>query len=213
MKRHGLAGLAIGTLLLTVSAVPAASAGSTLKRVETPATVTVNVRPVDGTGHLKPGYEVAARFLRAWCWTGSDLIPGAYRCSLGSAILDPCWPRIGADGSYHGSYCLHTPWGHAGVVLRGRHAPLDHRTGRSLWGVHTSDGYGCVASPGANARFHGQFLFWRCDDGRRWLLVTIDRSAAQWHATEVVTSGGRIHDAHRVGITKAWFGVSPFGLG
>jgi hypothetical protein len=38
-----------------------------------------------------------------------------------------------------------------------------------------------------------------------------DRSAAQWQITEVTYRNGGFHDPHRVGITKAWYAVSPFG--
>lgn len=209
MKRWGLVGAALAALVVSLLAAPGASAAQR----RSAATVQVNVRPLDGSGHVRPGYEIAATLTGANCWTGSDVVPGAYRCILGHIILDPCWPRFDARGDYHGSFCLRTPWRHSGIIIRGRHTPQRHERGRGVWAVHTTDGYGCVASPGANSRFHGQFLFWRCDYGRRWLLVNIDKSTAQWHATEVVVTGRNIHDAHRVGITKAWYGVSPFGLG
>lgn len=207
MKRWGVVGLAVAALLVGLLAAPAASA----QRAREAATIQVNVRPV-ANGKIQPGYEVAYTFTGANCWTTSDIFYGAYRCLLGHQILDPCFERIDAQGSYHGSYCLRVPWGHAGVVLHGRHTAPDRHKGRKLWAVHTTDGYGCVASPGANGSYHRQGLFWRCDYGKRWLLVNIDKSTAQWHATEVLVTGTNIHDAHRVGITKAWFGVSPFGL-
>ena len=208
MKRWGVVGLAIAALLVGLLAAPGASA----HRAREAATIQVNVTPLKSNGQLKAAYKIAATFSGANCWTGSELVPGAYRCFLGHNIVDPCWPRIDASGAYHGSYCVRAPWKHAGIVLRGRRVALHHEAGRQLWAVHTTDGYGCVASPGANSMFHGQFLFWRCDYGKRYLLYAIDKSSAQWHATEVVITGTRIHDAHRVGITKAWFGVSPFGL-
>ena len=208
MKRWGVVGLAIAALVVGLLAAPGASA----HRAREAATIQVNVTPLKSNGQLKAAYRVAFTLVGANCWTGSDTIPGTYKCMLGTNILDPCWPRVDASGAYHGSYCLRTPWSHAGIVLRERHVAFDKRKGRQLWGLHTTDGYGCVAAPGANSSFHGQFLFWRCDYGKRWLLLHIDGSTAQWHATEVVVSGTHIYDAHRVGITKAWFGVSPFGL-
>lgn len=208
MKRFGVVAAAIAALLVSLLGAPAVSAA---QRSEGTPVVVVNVSPLDRNGSLKPGYQVVARLHGANCWTGSDTIPGTYRCMIGNSILDPCWPRIDAQGRYHGSYCLTVPWRHVGIVLRGRHVPPDHRKGRAMWGVHTTDGYGCVASPGANGMFHGQFEYWRCDHGDRWLLFDIDKGTAQWQATEVTNSGGHIGDAHRVGITKAWYGVSPFG--
>jgi hypothetical protein len=103
------------------------------------------------------------------------------------------------------------PWQHAGIVLRGRHVPLRHQPGRRLWGLHTTDGYGCSISGGAHDSFHGQPVFWRCDHGRRWLLAMPDRTTAQWQITEVTYRNGGFHDPHRVGITKAWYAASPFG--
>lgn len=148
------------------------------------------------------------RFFGANCWTTAKLIPGAYRCLLGHNILDPCWQRI----SSRGVYCFDLPWRHVGIVLRGRQIAVRNETGRHLWGVHTTDGYGCVASPGANPVFHGHLVFYRCAHQARWLYLAIDKRTPQWHATEVLYSDGHFHGAHRVGITKAWYGVSPFGL-
>jgi hypothetical protein len=211
MKRWGVVGLvAIAALVVSLLAVPGASAAP---RAEGAATVQVNINPVDRSGHLKPDYHVVYTLFGANCYTSSDLFPGTYRCILGHSILDPCWPRIDARGGYHGSYCLRLPWLHDGIVIRGRHVHLRHEKGRRLWGLHTTDGYGCSTSAGAHDVFHGQPVLWRCASGARWLLAMPDRSTAQWQITEVTYSSGHFHDPHRVGITKAWYAVSPFGRG
>lgn len=208
MKRWSVVGLAICALVIGVLTAPAASA----QRAQAAATVQVNVSPVGPGGHLKPGYTVAYSIWGGDCYTGSDLFPGIYRCILGHTILDPCWPRIGASGAYHGSYCLRLPWLHDGIVLRGKHAALAHQKGRRLWGLRTSDGFGCTTSGGAHDMFHGQPVLWRCAAGARALLAMPDRSTPQWQITEVTWSNGQYHDPHRVGITRAWFAVSAFGL-
>ena len=209
MKRWGVIGLAIAALVAGLVAAPGASA----QRAEGAATVQVNVSPVDLNGKVRPGYEIAATLFGVNCYTSSDLFPGTYRCILGNNILDPCWPRIDAQGRYHGSYCMRLPWLHAGIVVRGKHVPLSHEKGRRLWGLHTTDGYRCSISGGAHDVFHGQVVLWRCASGARALLAMPDRSTAQWQITEVTWSNGHYHDPHRVGITKAWYAVSPFGLG
>jgi hypothetical protein len=212
MKRFGLVAVAIGALLAAVLAAPGASAVPAGQRAQSAATVQVNVSPLGHNGELAPGYVDVRTLVRANCYTGSDLFPGTYRCILGSNLFDPCWPRIDAGGDYHGAYCVALPWQHFGLVLRGRHVALQHRTGRRLWGLHTTDGFGCSISGGSHSMFHGQPVLWDCDHGRRFLLAMPDRSTAQWHITEVSYRNGRFTDAHRVGITKAWFAVSPFGL-
>lgn len=210
MKRSGLLGTAV--VALVVSLLPAVGSAAA-QRAQAAATVQVNVNPVGPNGHLKPGYDVAYTLFGANCYTSSDLFPGTYRCILGHSILDPCWPRIDASGRYHESYCLRLPWLHDGIVIRGRHVPLRHEVGRRLWGLHTTDGYGCSISGGAHDLFHGQPVLWRCASGARWLLATPDRSTPQWQITEVIYRDGHFQDPHRVGITKAWYAVSPFGLG
>jgi hypothetical protein len=209
MKRFGMVGLAVAAFALVGASGTATGAAAQAAR--TPATITVNVQPVSRDGGLKPGYLNIRLLVRTDCYTGSDLFPGTYRCALGSNLFDPCWPRFDKHGVYHGSFCLTLPWQHAGIVLRGRHVALPHQPGRALWGLHTTDGYGCAMFTGAHDLFHGQPVFWSCDHGRRALLSMPDRTTAQWQITEVTYSNGAYHDPHRVGITKAWYAVSPFG--
>ena len=167
------------------NAAPAAAAAAAAQH-----TIRVEVRPVDGTGHLRAGYHVTRSHGHAQCLLGGIAVGTAYRCFAGNFIYDPCWLQAG--GTHH-VVCLRDPWRHGVVrlhVTRGFTGSAYPGASRHPWGIKLADGTRCVGSQGAAGLVDGRVISYFCLDGKTVLLANPDTSDALWRIRVARDSSG-----------------------
>lgn len=176
------------------------------------ATVVVHVRPVDGAGHLLPGYRIARRFAHASCSFGSEATGTAYRCFAGRYLFDPCWVAANkryveclGEGWKHTVYRLHVTKGYENVGFSRK-----SRRARYPWGVQTVNGARCGLEEGASGTVGKLRINYGCGKtGKTVLIGKVDRTSTPWTIRKAVRSG--IYHYKRdgqAGIETVWFGKS-----
>jgi hypothetical protein len=105
------------------------------------------------------------RPIRGSCWTGSIATdrPGAWRCTAGNMIYDPCFSVLSAQAIV---VCEADPFRTPGVALRLTKplpAATKTRCKDCVWALELADGSTCtVAGTGTLAMVAGQPLRWSC---------------------------------------------------
>jgi hypothetical protein len=203
------------TLLFSVAVAAAAPLTAAQAATHAPAaassaqsTLMQHIRPVDSTGHLLPGYSIAARHRGAHCSAGSDAIGGdGYRCFAGKFIYDPCW--VGAHNSF--VYCLEAPWSFNVVrlhVVKYDSSGLTRHGSRTPFGLELNNGQLCAGVQGSTNLAAGKPIRYRCQHTKSVLVGKINRSHRAWRIREAhPTSGGHYALSGWAPIAIAWFGM------
>jgi hypothetical protein len=168
------------------------------------ATKVMSYSPFAADGTLRPGLRATAAF-GGTCDTGSFVVAGAFRCSAGTVIRDPCYLDAAQSTAQRTVVvCAADPWSSAVVRLRLTQAPkADHGAppGGPPWALTLASGRRCVFASGATSVVAGRRLSYVC--GRaRVLFGRPDDSAPTWRIRQATSAGG----AHRrtVAIAVAW---------
>jgi hypothetical protein len=203
------------TVLFTIALAAAAPLTAAQAAPHAPAAVSSaqptlmqHIRPVDATGHLLPGFSIAARHRGAKCQVGSDAIGSqGYRCFAGKFIYDPCW--VGAHKSF--VYCLEAPWSFDVVrlhVVKYDNSGLTKHGSRTPFGVELDNGQLCALVQGSTNLAAGKPIRYRCQHTKSVLIGKIDRSHRAWRILKArPTSGGHYARDGWVNIAIAWFGM------
>jgi hypothetical protein len=201
--------LAVAPALLVVT--PASVVATPAAAASTPgSTVVAHVRPVDRSGHLRPGYRVVQRLGKASCSFGSESTGTAYRCFAGHFVVDPCW--VAANRHYVD--CLAEPWSHKVVrlhVTKGYdNTGYTRKAGRGSdpWGVQTVAGVRCGWLQGASGVVGKFRINYGCGKTTKTVLIgDVDRAPALWTIRKAVNTGSFHYQRDgRVALQKAWYG-------
>lgn len=195
----------------TAAGAAARSNGPTVAHAAGPATVVVHIRPTGPRHRLKPNWSITRHLYGGQCTDGSEAVIGADRCFVGNVILDPCWPTFGPYGHYRGSYCPRAPWRRDGAMISGHHETSGVRKGHSPWALETGQGRRCVIIEGASSLYHGKRINFYCD-ARHALVGRPDKTYLRWTILQLTYDTNHdITSVGRVGLNRAWIGISPYG--
>ena len=193
-------------LVAAVSLVMATTASASNSKGGRPTNVVI-VDPFLSNGKLKPRLRVV-QAVRGSCFTGSiadQSRPGAWRCSAGNAILDPC---IATAQSGRRLACFSAPWDNRIVLLRlTRALPLgqgntDQSPEGNPWGVELASRERCTLETGAEGIVSGRPITYNCEH-RGIIVGDIDQRRPIWRAwfKREVDSGRLV----RVHVKIAWY--------
>jgi hypothetical protein len=160
---------------LTVAGFLAGSAGASGK------TAVIHWSPFDADGSLRAGVGASPAF-GGDCYTGSFAVHGAYRCSAGNRLRDPCFTDPNRDDAV---LCIASPFSHVGTRLRVTGAlNNDGSAHRSVvWAVRLATGQRCTLFAGGatNADAEGRRLNYGCSGRATWLWGNPIRNGGTWH--------------------------------
>lgn len=143
------------------------------------------------------------------CFASSlaDPLPGAWRCSTGNTLRDPCFAADPAVVQPTALLCANDPLGPVvRLVVTTALPPADRRqpAGGQPWAVRLTGGLRCV-SPGGGTRdvVDGQPVTYVCGPAGAGGTVVgpLDRGGAPWQA-DFVPPGATVPT--RVSVTDAW---------
>lgn len=205
----------LGALAVSVGILEAAGSSAPASTMRLAKTEVVRVRPVDGQGHLSPGYTVTETVEGANCPLPSVKVDGqTSSCEAGSAIYDPCWVEAG-DPTRPSVLCMPNPWDHevqrlltTGDIVTDAPAP-----DWPPWAFQLADGQQCRVSTGAHGSVESSdddadVVDYICGEQEtRWvgLLRGINHNHRVWTARAARYDNGRWQRIKPQPIARAWF--------
>jgi hypothetical protein len=143
---------------------------------------------------------------RGECFTGSlaTLRRDAWRCFVGSQIIDPCFSSSHVSGSV---LCPRAAWKQTGIRLKLR-KPLPRPHGRKPsiklqpWALELVDGRHCGMVTGGTSAIGGKRANFACASGNDWLWGFPNRRTEPW--TIFIAPAGATELNVRVQIRRAW---------
>lgn len=143
-------------------------------------TIVVEFYPVGMRGEEREGY----------CWTGSVAVwrPGAWRCTSGNRIYDPCFSlETGAPVVVCGATPFNDGWGFELRLTRPLPPDDPPPRGPHPWIVELADGTRCSAFQGTMPVVEGEAAAYGCGEG--WYLLGQPQPGRVWTARRARLSG------------------------
>jgi hypothetical protein len=196
--------LCVVAAVLGLTLLPAAAAG----QVDSPpASTQIKLITPFHEGHLGVGFAVTSQG-SGKCFSESAASagrPDAWRCSMGNAIVDPCFQNVMGDPKTLA--CPADPWS-ANVSMLTISEPLPGSARKDLmvrnampWAIELANGQHCTLFTGATAPIAGMRINYGCPGG--YVAVgDIDRSQPVWR---IFSQGGKSVALELTGITVAWY--------
>ncbi|HVT64373.1 MAG TPA: hypothetical protein VHD81_04410 [Mycobacteriales bacterium] len=174
-------------------------------------TTVVTTAPVDGDGHLLPGYRVVKHDSGAKCSSHSAVTGNAYKC-VTHFPYDPCW----LSGNHSYVDCLASPYSRRVTrlhVTRGYHNKGGLGAAKKLpWGLLLTNGVKTTLIAGIG-KVDGKKIHYSYNKFRTVLVGNPDKSGPLWRIQKARDVGGfHFKIVGWVTISKAWFGA-PTELG
>lgn len=118
--------------------------------------------PWTEAGTLSRGVTVSAR-ATGYCWVESLVVIGAYRCSAGNHIYDPCFaPALNSTEVA----CSYAPWSPVTLMMLSRSLPAltDNAapTSSAPWAIELANGQRCVRTQGTIGEIGGVSMVYGC---------------------------------------------------
>ena len=191
--------------LLTLAAISTASVASA--QTAMPARTQIKLFTPFHQGSLSVGVAATDQgsgscFARS---VASAARPDAWRCTMGNAVLDPCFANVMGDGKTLA--CARDPWS-ANVTLLTLTAPLPEAKPDTEpipnavpWALELANGRHCTLFTGATAPVAGMRINYGCTDGAI-VVGDIDRSQPQWR---VFSQGEKSPALEMNDISVAWY--------
>lgn len=122
------------------------------------------------------------------CWTGSSVVHGAFRCSAGHLIYDPCFADPGHEDTV---VYARDPFSTHVIRLRADRMNGSYSARRgAVWAVRLASSVKCTFLQGAsNVDKAGRRLNYGCSDPRTVLWGNPIRRGATWHIRMSSTAG------------------------
>jgi hypothetical protein len=158
-------------------------------------------------GHLGIGFAVTSQ-VSGKCFSESAASAGrpeAWRCSMGNAILDPCFQNVMGDPKLLS--CPSDPWSaNVRMLTVTEPLPASARKDFSLknvmpWAIELAGGQRCTLFTGATAPVAGMRINYGCPGG--YIAVgDIDRTQPVWR---IFVQGEKSVALELTGIKVAWY--------
>ena len=148
---------------------------------------------------------VVNQTMKGLCWEQShaDKREGAWRCMVGSVVLDPCFVK--SYGEKKQAICPQSPWNGKAIKVMveqdlddSSHEEMD-MSKNYPWALELTDGARCQKIADSNQYFDGLPIHYLCDNDSV-LFGRIQRCKAQWSMLQKSNSG-----VVTALIDKAWF--------
>lgn len=170
-------------------------------------TQVVMTAPVDGSGHLQPGYRVVKHIPGAKCAPHSVVTGNAYKC-VSHFTYDPCW----LSGNHGYVDCIPSPYSRKVTrlhVTRGYHNKGGLGAAKRLpWGLQLANGVKTTLIPGDFGEVRGKKIHYSYNNFQTVLVGSPDKSEALWRIQKARDVGGFHYKiVGWVSISKAWFGA------
>jgi hypothetical protein len=200
-------------VLLVVAVVGVTTAAPLTARGDAAtATKVTAVSPVDSTGKLAPGYQVAHRYSDANCASGSPMTGSSYQCFTPASraeIYNSCWvatPRKYVD-------CLVAPWQRKVVRLKVTRDYGDSGGFRKVhkpWGVRLGADTRCLVILGPVHGIHGKPRTYLCNH-KLVIAGKVTHHGSHWTANVYRKVRRNGHHLHYTSLGKqapavVWFG-------
>lgn len=172
------------------------------------ATTVTLFSPWTSSGTLGANLTVSGHGIGS-CFGGSIAVdaPGAWRCTIGNEIYDPCFsPSFSSQSTLRSATvaCLANPWSPLTLIELDQPLPYAHanRPGEPPypWAIALANGQRCVIATGTINSIDGVPLPYGCASGEAGGLST---SAQPWTA-DYFPNGAT--STTSIGVTQAWEG-------
>jgi hypothetical protein len=132
-----------------------------------------------------------------------DRREGAWRCIVGSMVLDPCFVKIYGDRKE--ALCPHSPWNGQAIKIivnqsldNSKHQALDMSINYP-WALELVDGTQCQKLPDSNQMFDNQPIRYRCNN-QSVLFGRLQRCKTEWSMLQK-----KQDNVETVSIKQVWF--------